>query len=204
MHGVCSREPQDHGPQTSKRQAVGGVVFRTRECFGGRCQGKAQVVEFGRPFGANGSLFDGLAAVGSHLGKGRFFFDAKIAPEGQIGGNARGRGPGKGVQNPAFSGRRCQQKTHQEGQSFLRRVLSEGFFPRRDGGDSPNIRHLMPPVELFHQLVIEKVGLFLVLSRPNDKFRGIREVAAGDIGRRVGFDPRDDVQNLETQFIEGV
>ena len=44
------------------------------------------------------------------------------------------------------------------------------------------------------------VGAFRALSCPDDELGRVSEVAAGDVGRRVGLCPCDDIENLEAQF----
>ena len=62
----------------------------------------------------------------------------------------------------------------------------------------------MAAVELSHQFVVEIVRHLLALPRPNHEFGGVREVAARDVGRRVAFDPCNDIQDFESQCVEGV
>lgn len=83
-------------------------------------------------------------------------------------------------------------------------MLAAGFFPGGDGGQSPDVGHLLIVVQLLHQLVVEVVGALGRLACPDDELGGVGEVAAGDVWRRVGLGPRDDVENLETQFGEAV
>ncbi len=83
-------------------------------------------------------------------------------------------------------------------------MLAAGLFPRGDGGEAPHVGHLLVVVQLLHQFVVEVVGAFGRLACPDDELCGVGEVAAGDVGRRVGLGPRDDVENLEAQFSEAV
>ena len=44
---------------------------------------------------------------------------------------------------------------------------------------------------------------FLIFGGPDDGFGGVGEVAAGKIGRRIGFFPGDVVEEFETELLHG-
>ena len=44
---------------------------------------------------------------------------------------------------------------------------------------------------------------FGVFGGPDDGFGGVGEIAAGEIGRRIGFDPGDVVEELEAELLHG-
>ena len=73
-------------------------------------------------------------------------------------------------------------------------MLPTRLFPLSDGGQSPNVRHLLVAVDLLHQLVVELMRNFLVLPCPDDELGRVGEVSAGNVRWRVGFLPSDNVQ----------
>lgn len=68
----------------------------------------------------------------------------------------------------------------------------------------PDIGHLLTPVYLFHQVVVEIVRFLLALSRPDDELRGVGEVSARYVWRRISLCPSDYVQNLVSQFVQTI
>jgi len=51
--------------------------------------------------------------------------------------------------------------------------------------------------------VIEGVAGLFVLGGPDDGFGGVGEIAAGEVGRRVGLNPGDVVEELEAELLHG-
>ena len=62
----------------------------------------------------------------------------------------------------------------------------------------------MQPTQLPHGLIIEDVLALLVLGGPEDGFGGVGEVAAAQVGGRIGFFPGDVVENLAAELLQGV
>ena len=82
-----------------------------------------------------------------------------------------------------------------------------GCLPKRFLGrgrqDFPDAFHLAAGVHLLHQFVIEFVAGLFVVRGPDDGFGGVSEVAAGQIGRRIGLDPGNVVEKLEAELLHG-
>ena len=83
-------------------------------------------------------------------------------------------------------------------------MLCASLFPRSDGGQSPHIGHLLVAVDMLHQVVIIIMCHLLTLTSPDDELRGIGEITARDVGRRVSLCPCDDIQNLVAQLRQAV
>jgi len=82
-------------------------------------------------------------------------------------------------------------------------VLAEFFLPgfwRRNGPDG---FHLLAAIGFLHELVVEGVAGLFVLGGPDDGFGGVGEIAAGEIGRRVGLYPGNVVEELEAELLHG-
>lgn len=78
------------------------------------------------------------------------------------------------------------------------------FFPHFFWGlDFPDGLHLLAAVGLLHKLVVEGVAGFFVASGPDDGFGSVGEIAAGEIGRRVGLDPGNVVEDFEAELLHG-
>jgi len=58
-------------------------------------------------------------------------------------------------------------------------------------------------VGFLHELVVEGVAAAFILGGPDDGFSGVGEIAAGKVGRRIGLDPGDVVQELEFELLHG-
>ena len=52
-------------------------------------------------------------------------------------------------------------------------------------------------------LVVEGVAGLFVFGGPDDGFGGVSEIAAGEIGRRIGLNPGNIVQKLEAELLHG-
>ena len=75
-----------------------------------------------------------------------------------------------------------------------------GFVWRED---RPDGFHLFAAGNFFHVLVIEFVAGLFIARGADDGFGGVSEIAAGKIGRGIGFDPRDVVEELEAELLHG-
>jgi len=82
-------------------------------------------------------------------------------------------------------------------------MLAEFFLPGFGRGDGPDGFHLLAAGEFLHEAIVEGVAGLFVFGGPDDGFGSVGEVAAGEIGRRVGLDPGDVVQELEFEFLHG-
>ena len=68
---------------------------------------------------------------------------------------------------------------------------------------TPNRFHLFAS-DLPHFLIIKNVFGLFILRRPQNSFCRVREITAGKIWRRVGFFPRDVVEDFEAELLHGV
>jgi len=82
-------------------------------------------------------------------------------------------------------------------------VLAEFFLPGFGRRDGPDGFHLLAAGEFLHEAIVEGVAGLFAFCGPDDGFGGVGEVAAGEIGRRVGLDPGNVVQELEFEFLHG-
>jgi len=118
-------------------------------------------------------------------------------------GEERGAAAEEGVEDEvAFVGR-GEEDAFEEGDGLLRGVLAEALFPLFGRPKVPDGLHLFPIRVLPHELVVEGVARFGVLRGPDDGFGGVGEVAAGEIGRGIGLDPGNVVQELEAELLHG-
>ena len=81
-------------------------------------------------------------------------------------------------------------------------MLALRLLPSGDGGQSPHVGHLLVVVEVLHQGIVEEMRLLGALPRPDDELCRIGEVSAGDVGRRIGLRPGDDVEDFEAELGE--
>jgi len=65
-------------------------------------------------------------------------------------------------------------------------MLAEFFLPGFGRTDFPDGLHLLAAIGFLHELVMEGVARLGVFGGPDDGFRGMGEVAARKIGRRIG------------------
>jgi len=91
----------------------------------------------------------------------------------------------------------------EERDGLLRWMLAEELFFAAGWEDFPDAFHLLSTVGFFHQLIVEGVAALFVFCGPDDGFGGVGEIAAGEIGRRVGLDPGDVVQEFEIKLLHG-
>ena len=96
-----------------------------------------------------------------------------------------------------------EEDAFEEGDGFLGGMLAEAFFPGFGRLDFPDGFHLLAAVVFLHELVVEGVARFFVARGPDDGFRGVGEIATGEIGRRIGFYPGNVVEELETELLHG-
>ena len=82
-------------------------------------------------------------------------------------------------------------------------MLAEALFPSFGRLHYPHGFHLLAAVGLLHELVVEGVARLFVLGSPDDGFGGVGEIAAGEIGRRVGLNPGNVVEELEAKLLHG-
>ena len=104
-------------------------------------------------------------------------------------GDSGGSGAEEGVEDEvAFVGG-GEEDAFDEGERLLRGMFAEELFLGGGRQDFPDGFHLAAGVHLLHQFVIEFVAGLFVARGPDDGFGGMSEIAAGKIGRRIGFDP---------------
>lgn len=96
-----------------------------------------------------------------------------------------------------------QVKCVREGRRVLRGMLAEFFLPRLGRFKFPDGFHLFVVVVDLHQFVIEGVARLFVFGGPDDGFGGMGEIAARKIGRRIGLDPGNVVEELEAELLHG-
>jgi len=77
------------------------------------------------------------------------------------------------------------------------------FSPRIRADGFPDGFHLLAAIDFLHQFVVEGVAGLFVLGGPDEGFGGVGEVAAGEIGRRIGLDPGNVVEELEAELLHG-
>src|SRR2546422_7603934 len=114
-----------------------------------------------------------------------------------------GAATGEGVEDEvAFVGG-GEEDAFEEGNGFLGGVLAEFFLPGLGRTDLPDGFHLLAAIGFLHELVIEGVARLGVFCGPDDGFGGVGEVAARKIGRRIGLDPGNVVEELEAELLHG-
>lgn len=82
-------------------------------------------------------------------------------------------------------------------------MLAEALFPLLGGTDFPDGLHLLAAIGFLHELVVEGVAGLFVSGGPDDGFGGVGEIAAGEIGRRIGLNPGNVVEELEAELLHG-
>lgn len=83
-------------------------------------------------------------------------------------------------------------------------MFAEEFLVGLGRGERPDVLHLLAAVGGAHGVVVEDVFALPVLGGPEEGLGGVGEVAAGEVGRRVGFLPRDLVEQLHAKLLHGV
>ena len=71
-------------------------------------------------------------------------------------------------------------------------------------GHCPDGFHLFAAVGLAHEVVVEGVFALLVFRGPDDGLGAVGEVAATEVGRRIGFLPSYVIEKLEAELLHGV
>ena len=122
-----------------------------------------------------------------------------IEPRGDNAGCAR---TAKRIENQLVGFGTGAQDAVEQNFRFLSRVFAEALFPFGRRGQLPHGLHLFVSVVGFHGRVIEEMFGFGSFARPQKRFVGVREVAAGEVRRRVGLVPRDVVEDFETQGLQ--
>ena len=82
-------------------------------------------------------------------------------------------------------------------------MFAEEFFFAAGREDFPDAFHLLAVIGFLHQLVVEGVAALFVFGGPDNCFGRMGEIAAGEIGGRVGLDPGNVVQKLEIELLHG-
>lgn len=77
------------------------------------------------------------------------------------------------------------------------------FFLRAGGGEAPDGFHLLAAVLGAHGGVVKGVFAEGVFGGPEEGFGAVGEVAAGEVGGRVGFFPDDVVEDFEAELLHG-
>ncbi len=119
------------------------------------------------------------------------------------GGEDGGTAATKGIENQvAFVGG-GEEDAFEEGDGFLGGVLAEFFLPGFGRTDFPDGFHLLAAIDFLHELVVEGVARFGIFRGPDESFGRVGEIAAGKIGRRIGLDPGNVVEELEAELLHG-
>src|SRR5438876_9431639 len=82
-------------------------------------------------------------------------------------------------------------------------MLAEFFLPGFRRTDFPDGFHLLAAIGFLHELVMEGVARLGVFGGPDDGLGSVSEIAAGEIGRRIGLDPGNVVEELEAELLHG-
>ena len=80
-------------------------------------------------------------------------------------------------------------------------VFAEFFLPGFGWLDFPDGLHLFAAIGFLHELVVESVAGLFVFGGPDDCLGGVGEIAAGEVGRRVGLDPGDVVEEFKIELL---
>jgi len=118
-------------------------------------------------------------------------------------GEEGGAGTEEGVEDEVAFGGGGEEDAFEESDGLLRGMLAEFFLPGFGRRDGPDGLHLLAAGELLHEGVVEFVAGLFIFGGPDDGFGGVGEVAAGKIGRRIGLDPGDVVEELEFELLHG-
>ena len=81
-------------------------------------------------------------------------------------------------------------------------MFAEALLPFRGRGQLPHRLHLLVAVVAFHAGVVEEMFGFRVDARPQKRLVSVGEVATGEVWRRIGFVPRDVVEDFEAQSLK--
>src|SRR5713101_1061724 len=92
-----------------------------------------------------------------------------------------------------------EEDAFEQGDGLLRGMLAEALLPRLGRRNGPDGLHLLAAGEGFHFLIVKGVAAFLILGGPDEGFGGVGEIAAGKIGRRIGLDTGNVVEELHAK-----
>ena len=95
-----------------------------------------------------------------------------------------------------------EEDAFEEGERLLGGMFAEALFVAAGRENAPDGFHLFAGVGFLHELVVEGVARLFVFGGPDDGFGGVGEIAAGKIGRGIGLDPGDVVQELELELLQ--
>lgn len=110
---------------------------------------------------------------------------------------------GEGIEDEvAFVGG-GEEDAFEEGDGFLGGVLAEFFLPGLGRMDFPDGFHLLAAIGFLHELVVEGVARLGVFRGPDERLGGVGEVAAREIGRRIGLNPGNVVEEFEAEPLHG-
>ena len=118
-------------------------------------------------------------------------------------GHSGGCRTGEGVQHPVALLARGFEYALQKRQGLLCGVLTEALFCAARRLDIPDAFHLLTTVLRAHGAVIKIVARLGIFCRPDYRLCRVGEVAAGEIGRRIGLFPADMVQQFHVQLLHG-
>jgi len=156
---------------------------------------------------AEGGNLD-LYQIGTDAADGEIHgFDVEFAAEG-VAAQAEsaedcGAAAEEGIEDEvAFVGGGLED-AFEEGDGLLGGVIALALFGFVWRKDLPDGFHLFAAGDFFHVLVVEFVAALLIARGPDDGFGGVGEIAAGEIGRRIGLDPGDVVEELEAELLHG-
>jgi len=201
----CTRQHRREISRCARNDGAGVGAFGSIHRIGDRINGKIEGRE--RNF-EDGERECDLYQIGTDAPKreGEEFsgeFAAESVTAETKCGEERGAAAGEGVEDVvAFVGR-GEEDAFEEGDRLLRGVLAEFFLPGFGRTDFPDGFHLLAAIGFLHELVMEGVARLGALGGPDDGFGGVSEVAAGKIGRRIGLDPGNVVEELEAELLHG-
>jgi hypothetical protein len=83
------------------------------------------------------------------------------------------------------------------------RIIKDVVYPflHSKNAHFPDGFHLFAAIGFLHEFVIKSVAGLFVLGGPDDGFGGVGEIAAGEVGRRIGLNPRDVVEELKIELL---
>src|SRR5579872_3023644 len=146
---------------------------------------------------------DGVYALRSYVNPFRIEFNSSALAAAVNCGDCGRSGAEEGIEDQvAFVGG-GEEDAFDEGEGLLRGMFAEALFLGGGRQDFPDGFHLAAGVHLLHQFVIEFVAGLFVARGPDDGFGSVGEVAAGEVGRRIGLDPGNVVEQLEAELLHG-
>ena len=149
--------------------------------------------------GVSGFVFDALLGEFEEF---VFDFEADEATAQTSGDDARRAASAKRIEYQVARLRSGADDAVEQNFGFLGGMFAQAFFPARRGREFPDRLHLFVSVVAFHGGVIEIVFAFGMLARPDQRFVRVGKIAARQMRRRIGFVPRDVVEDFETQSLQ--